>query len=408
MALNTSSYRSQNAAPGNFAGVARFLRWWIGELKGLVPLNWRPLPRPVAKLVWLEFAADEVVLHRVGAGKIAEVGRVSLVSKDASSSRLNFNSLVGKLRNPLIGICIPADQVLRKEVSLPLAAQENLRQVLAFELNRHTPFNADQAYFDYRVLGVYPKTGLIHCQLTVAARRQVDEAIAFLMACGQRPQAIVPVDDLVAEPRYANLLPRNVRPRTSILVKLAYSAMILSTVVLVCAALLIPIWQKREVAAVLDGKVAKAKQDAAAVESLQQELSKTGAEYQFLLEKKSVRPATVALVEEITRLLPDDTWLSELQIKGGDVVMNGETSSSTGLIRTMGKSSLLDDAAFSSPVVKGRNNVERFQMGAKIKATSLAEAFAKQKSETGAPQPGKSKPEQTVGKALVKHKKDRH
>ena len=42
--------------------------------------------------------------------------------------------------------CIPAERVLQRNLTLPVAAEDNLRQVLAFEMDRQTPFKADQIY----------------------------------------------------------------------------------------------------------------------------------------------------------------------------------------------------------------------------------------------------------------------
>jgi len=36
----------------------------------------------------------------------------------------------------------------------------------------------------------------------------------------------------------------------------------------------------------------------------------------------------VALLEEVTRILPDNTWLQQLEIHGADITMQGNTGSS--------------------------------------------------------------------------------
>ena len=45
-------------------------------------------------------------------------------------------------------LVLPDDQVLRRTVELPLAARENLREVVSFELDRYTPFAAEDVMFD--------------------------------------------------------------------------------------------------------------------------------------------------------------------------------------------------------------------------------------------------------------------
>jgi hypothetical protein len=48
-------------------------------------------------------------------------------------------------------LCLANTKVLRQIITLPLAAEENLQQTLRFEIDRYTPFRADQVYFDYRI-----------------------------------------------------------------------------------------------------------------------------------------------------------------------------------------------------------------------------------------------------------------
>jgi general secretion pathway protein L len=380
MAGSTPSYRGSSSSAGSFAGIRRFFRWWWRELSGLVPASLKPLPRPARGFIWVEFQPAAAVLRRFSRGRLEEVGRVELAGTDATARKLSFNAVLARYRRQPIGLAIPADQILRKQVTLPLAARDNLRQVIGFELGRHTPFNAEHACFDYQELGSDPKHGTLSVRLTVAARRTIDESIALLRDWGRLPKAAVAMDELAATPRYANLLPLHLQTGTSLPVKLAYALAALVPLLLLAAALAIPVWQKSEVAVALEADVAQARKRAAAIDALRQELDRASAEYQFLLEKKMQRPATVAILEDVTRLLPDDTWLNQLEVKGQEVILSGETNSSSSLVRVVDKSRLMEEASFRSPLVKGRNNVERFQLAAKLKQTSLADALAAQRA----------------------------
>ena len=50
-----------------------------------------------------------------------------------------------------IRLCLEPKKYLFKKVTLPIETEENLREVLAFEMDRQTPFNVDQVYYDYVV-----------------------------------------------------------------------------------------------------------------------------------------------------------------------------------------------------------------------------------------------------------------
>ena len=47
-----------------------------------------------------------------------------------------------------IFIALPRDTALIRFINLPIAVEENLRKSIEYELDRHTPFSSDEAYFD--------------------------------------------------------------------------------------------------------------------------------------------------------------------------------------------------------------------------------------------------------------------
>lgn len=385
MASGNSHYGSKKFGSGREGDIGRYFRWWRDELAELIPPRLRPYPRPSSKFVWIEFKQDHAVLFRVKGGKLEEIGSLGLMAQDAVARKLAFNVLLGSRRKSSVGIALPPAMVLRKDVKLPFAVKENLRQVLEFELGRFTPFSSEQVYFDYRESGSDAKGGLVLLKLVLSERRAVDLGIMYLKEWGVVPHAIVPKDELVSEVRYADLLPASQRPGMGGIEKTMYAVMALVTFVLLGLALAVPMWQKREVVIALNKQAAQTRMQAEAVEQLQQTLDKSQAEYRYLLVKKSTQPAKVALIEELTRLLPDDVWLSSLEVKGTDVVISGEAKSATGLIRIMEKSKLLQDAAFSSPVVKERSDLERFQLAAKIRGADSADASATKVKANDAP-----------------------
>lgn len=58
------------------------------------------------------------------------------------------------------------------------------------------------------------------------------------------------------------------------------------------------------------------------------------------------------LWEEITRLLPDTTWLTDLSVQESYVSISGFSSSAADLIAVLSASSLLADPSFTSPVMR--------------------------------------------------------
>ena len=57
-----------------------------------------------------------------------------------------------RLSHPGVMLCVPKAWAVIRTAELPKTAKENLPDVVAFELDRMTPFKAEEAYYDFRVL----------------------------------------------------------------------------------------------------------------------------------------------------------------------------------------------------------------------------------------------------------------
>ena len=370
-------------------GLERFFRWWGRELAALVPPTLRPKNRPSPSMLWVGLEQGAIVLWRLAGQKRSEIGRVNIAAGEAAAHKIAFDALRNKAGVRPVGICLPSTQVLRKQVILPLAAAENLTQVLGFDLGRQTPYTADQAYYDQRLLREDRSGNRLHVLLGVAPKTAIDEILSYLTAWGVTPQAVVVSDELESAGDCLNLLPSSLRPKPSRSGYWLYGAMAGVTLVLLAMLLAIPLWKKREVVIALLPLQARAQQQADAVDVLKREQERLLAEYNFPAERKLTTPAKVALLEEVTRILPDNTWLQQLEVRGEEVTMQGNTGSSAKLIGLFEQSALLENANFKSPLVKvqgGRGQAgeaqageERFQLAAEIRAVDPAGALAAQR-----------------------------
>ncbi len=124
------------------AVIGRFFRWWFGELGGLLPASWiLALKRERQRLV-VTFYEHRVVFCHGSGDNLQELGSVSPHGLADSEAADRVTGLVNQVRGRFeeVVLCLPRRSVLRRQVELPLAALENLREVLAFEKDRHTHF----------------------------------------------------------------------------------------------------------------------------------------------------------------------------------------------------------------------------------------------------------------------------
>ena len=127
-----------------------------------------------------------------------------------------------------------------------------------------------------------------------------------------------------------------------------------------------PIWQKRIALLYLQPLLEELGAKASSIQSSREELEKIVADHNFLVEKKLRKPPAIAVLEELARLLPDETWVHRVVITGNEVVVVGETDSSATVIRLVEESPHFVNANFQSALTKVKSGKERFQLSTEI------------------------------------------
>jgi general secretion pathway protein L len=263
---------------------------------------------------------------------------------------------------------------------MPAATEENLRQVLGFEMDRLTPFRAEDVYFDYRVMSRDAAAGTLQVLLAVARRDLVDARAAALRALGVSVQGVNVREEGAGNAATLDLLPSEQRgERDSSRERLVKIALATAMLLVLGVALLFPAWRKRETVKLLLPVTAKAQSEAQATDAVAREVERQLADYNFMVAKKQTAPAPLAYLEDLSRLMPDNTWLQQMELKNTgkirEVQITGETASSSKLIEILEQSKLLQNAATRGSITKGSTpNSERFMIAAETRARVLPES----------------------------------
>ncbi len=349
------------------AVIGGFFAWWFKELAGLVPARLRGALEGSADAALLDLSGPEIVLSRLSGRSWRELGRadpqgLNEPAQASAFARLIKNAKLGELD---VILRLPASAALRKTLSLPLAAEENLRQVLSFEMDRHTPFSADEVYFDYRVRMRDAELGRMEVELVTVPRKVMDERCERAAAWGVVPDIV----DIGGEDASEgiNLLPaiegvnggRRVGPLTLILAAI--------TAALFAVAVYLPLEaQQREMQA-FQAALAKAKAEAGAAMELRGEIDRLIEESQFLVRRKQKSVKATEVLDELTRILPDGTWLRQFKIKDREVRISGFSQAASNLIGLIEQSLMFENARFTSPVTQDRREgLERFNVAADL------------------------------------------
>ena len=353
--------------------ASTFWRWWTGELARLVPERFAALGG-ASRVPRVAFEGEELVVLEPRPASGAQ-SRVSL-AQDPQRARAALRAMlerVGETRNRVRLVLAESDALVRR-TTMPAATEENLAQVLTFEMDRLTPFRADEVYFDYRVLARDAAAGTIAVLLAVARREIVDRHAGRLAALGLTVEGVTPRQELAQIAGALNLMPAERRgERETPRERAVKMGLALLVAVLLFAVLLYPPYIKREAIKALHPVEAKAQTEAQATGRLAQELERLVSDYNFLLTKKHANPPVLAYIEEITRLLPDNTWVQQLDLKvagkARELQIQGETASSSKLIEILEQSALLRNAAPRGTETRGSQpNTVRFAIAAEARS----------------------------------------
>lgn len=360
-----------------------FLTWWGGELRQLLPQRWRG---------WFSTGADWYLLQVGGTQwTLRHAGRAEPLAsweENPDEARpLVLNAALQRVdREDLrLALLLPQTAVLRRNLLLPLAARDNLLQVVAFEMDRQTPFNVAQVYYAARELPVAAVAGRFQVELVAVMRHTLDPLLARLRAQGITIDA---VDVAQADDRLGvNLLPaeqtpRRAHPRRRL--NLALGAACVLLLLLVCGEWL---HNRRVVLQQMQAEVESMRGEAQQVATLRQQLQDNAGAAGFLARRKKDTVSMLSLLQDATARLPDSTWLERFSVDNtGQIGMQGQSQQAAKLLDALKDSKVFTDAGFQGSIQPDpATGKERFYLTAKVRQPASGRPKAASDAAAGAP-----------------------
>ena len=241
-------------------------------------------------------------------------------------------------------------------------------------MDRQTPFKADQIYFDSRVTGRDASGRNLLVELVLLPRAQLDQEIAAL------PPAASVLDGVDAwraapggERRQINLMPQERRARRRDMRLPLNLGLVLRSLVLLFVNMDESLTNRAEAVESMRAEVEKSNTEARQVATLRKTLADSVAGANFLSDKKRHSPLTVAVLDDLSRRLPEDTFLERLQIENGEIQLQGQAKDAAKLIALLGSSVCLGDPRLQGQIQPdARTGKERFQITADAKPCNAA------------------------------------
>jgi general secretion pathway protein L len=347
-----------------------FTRWTDTVAAGIVGVLGRVVSPRVVRLV--EEQPDIFSLQ--GLGKGGDAGRRSAKGADAgrpvvfAGGRFCGGSggaaagLAPSVKGSRVELVLLPSRFLLRPLELPARATDFIEGIVRAQIDRLTPWGTGEAIFG---CGPPVAAGSDRIVTTIAAttRATASPFIAALSALlpasisiftatgGDKPELI-----RVFEQQTRGLLDR---ARVSHLLRLALSTAAAAAVLATVAGTLVGQY--------LDGRRAELAGEVAARRAALRVDGGDRSPTAALAHRKNETQASVIVIDELARILPDHTYVTELHIEGSKLQVVGVTKDAPSLIRLIEQSEHFSRATFFAPTTRSPADPgERFHIEAKL------------------------------------------
>jgi general secretion pathway protein L len=345
--------------------IGGMLRRWRRTLRDCLPPRLRQwlLQRQAPILVVSPKGADALLSRQIDSERV-------VLAELQPQVEAPIATLVPKPRNGWreTRIELPAEQIMSRQVSLPAQVKDKLRQVVGYELDRLTPFRAQDVYYAVSSDSSGARGSRLDVKLAICRRDQADPWLERLRRLGS-PAACLSWEGAWEG---ANLLPDDQRSRKRNLGWLLSSALFMLIAGLITALMLSAVMQKEQELTALERVLRGVRIEAEQVPVLREELERARAGSLAVLERKAAQPRMIDLLRELTDRLPDHTWVQTVNVREQEVDIRGESDQATELLNLLGEAPGITEVSFRSPVMQvSQTGKERFHVAFRYRRPAL-------------------------------------
>ena len=338
-----------------------FLHWWAQQLKAAMP----------ARLVQSGAGADArglvVVVHLPAGlpsvdvlarrkGRDEALGRFTLDPPGIAALRA---SVAGQ--GPAAVLRLPPELLLAQQAVLPIAAERDPERVLQYEMDRITPFTADELFWTWSVERRDRAQGRLYLRLLLVPKARLAPVLGVLREAGLRPAAL---EALGGGPARRIALDRAQPARWR---KRASVAAAVACAVLAVAAVAVPFGVQSIQGNRVEQQIATLRPQVDQAEALRRRiLSSTAGMDVFEQQRGRVGDALQTLAT-LTDVLPDDTFLNELTLRARVLTISGQSAGAARLIAALAAEHSIRNPAFAAPVTRNEGtHSEGFSIRAEV------------------------------------------
>lgn len=265
------------------------------------------------------------------------------ITRDVKAAQLQLN------------LVMPEAQVMRKRVFLPKVARHNLRNVVGFQVSRLTPFSVDKVFFDVvEIPSLTPSTDIVEVELLAVLKTdaqpwvdEIERLTGLVVARLKVVQAQSSIDL-----SGINLFPQQ-RTKNTWWLRLNRNSMLLAIlVVLALSTAALPVLKLRTLVVERKHEIQEIDQRISGLQSKRAVLERDLTSLNHVLEQRTLAVQRSKILEELTRIVPDEIYINTLNVEKNNVVISGIGTGVVDLIELLNSSDLFEEAKFTSSITR--------------------------------------------------------
>jgi general secretion pathway protein L len=348
--------------------IAAILKRWI-ETLATVFVAWHERGREQHALT-VAFENQHVVVRAAQSGR--NVTRPYFRAGQKVSA-----DLLGAARNSFVILELPADKVVRRDITVPAGAQKFLSGVVHNQIERLSPWPPNNVVYGFNSETSGENASVVNVRILMASRTNIDASRHQLAALGVQVDRIVANSTAETADKAAGSVTlwsrltdasRDRLERTSRLIGIGIG-------VTVAVSMCLSLW-----AFISTGLVqGESESVAARAKALQRQVqggrtpslaaSSPPAERAWFLKETSV--SSVILLEALSRALPESGYLTEIRLENATLRMIGLSDDAPGLLAPLEQSGHLTGVHFFAPTTRGPDGKSfRFSIEAHVEPRS--------------------------------------
>ncbi len=315
------------------------LRWWVVRLAELVP------DYLIRRRTGLANAVIIAVGERAGAPVTVWMRRRG---QEVALGDLGHGIIDRVAGKHMVVLRPPSGALLERQLALPLAAERGLQRLIGYEMNRQTPFAADEVFWTCSVVQRDRTQGRLSVRLSLVPKAPLLPLLAALERAGMAPTALetrspgqppllIPLHQANEHPGW--------RGRATIWLAGPCGALALTAVAL-------PFVLQWRALAEVAGRIEAVRPAVAQVQALRQRTTAAGAARDAIADERVRIGDVLEVLAALTELLPDDTFLSDLVLRQRQLTITGQSAAAPKLIAALAADPEFRNPAFAAPVIR--------------------------------------------------------